>query len=351
MHEKSGAKGQQLLKSLLYAISVLYGAVQVVRRDCYRLGWFKSFKLPCTVISVGNLAVGGTGKTPMTGYLARALQDMEKKVAVIKRGYKGRGGNAPLVVSDGQRILIDAEQSGDEAQMLARQLTGIPVLIGADRYQTGLIAINRFQPDVIILDDGFQHIRLKRDVDLVLLDRAEPLGNGHIIPRGILREPVETLKLPDGIIYTRSSTPQNAGQGTRGFVPPQMLVFESSHQPYVHYPAHTRNFSLFQNARITAFSGIVRNEDFHQLMTEKGAELASVHQFPDHHPYSLGELERIAASAVETDSDFIVTTEKDFMRLAPDYDWPCDLIVVGVEIDFGRQDAAFRTFLKSWFDR
>ena len=351
MHEKDGAGEQGLLKSLLYAISVLYGGIQVVRRECYRRGWFKSFKLPCTVISVGNLAVGGTGKTPMTAYLAGTLQEKGQKIVVIKRGYKGMGGNAPLVVSDGQRILIDAEQSGDEAQMLARQLTGVPVLIGADRYQTGRVAINRFQPDVIILDDGFQHIRLQRDLDLVLLDRAGPIGSGHIIPRGILREPVEALRLPDGIILTRSSTPQNTGKGTHGFIPPRMPVFESSHQPYVHYPAHTRNFSLFQNARITAFSGIVRNEDFHRLMTENGAELASIHQFSDHHPYSLRELEHIAASAVETDSDFIVTTEKDFMRLDPDYDWPCDLIVVGVEIDFGEQDAAFRTFLKSCLDR
>ena len=125
IHEKDGAEGQALLKSLLHAISVLYGGIQVVRRECYRRGWLTSFKLPCKVISVGNLAVGGTGKTPMTAYLARALQDMEKNVAVIKRGYKGRGGNAPIVVSDGKRILIDAEQSGDEAQMLARQLTGV----------------------------------------------------------------------------------------------------------------------------------------------------------------------------------------------------------------------------------
>ena len=353
MHEKDGAEGQEALKLLLHGLSWLYGAVQVLRRECYRRNWFKSFKLPCKVVAVGNIAVGGTGKTPMTAYLARALLDMEQKVVVIKRGYKGRGGSAPIVVSDGRHILIDSERSGDEAQMLARQLKDVPVLIGADRYQTGVAAISRFQPDVIVLDDGFQHLRLQRDLDLVLLDSAAPLGNGHVLPRGLLREPVEVLKLAGGIVFTRSSTLNTVENKGLGIISRHMPVYSSSHRPYCYYrtrdqhSAPSRDFSRLQNARVTAFSGIVRNEDFHRVITEKGAELASAHVFPDHHPYTGNELKRIAESALDTGSDLLVTTEKDFMRLSPEFEWPLDLMVVGVEIDFGKQSESFRNFLQS----
>ena len=357
MYATDGDEGQAPLKLLLYGLSRLYGSFQTARRECYRRGWVKSHHLPCKVVSVGNLAVGGTGKTPMTAYLARAIQDMGQQVVVIKRGYKGRRGSAPGVVSDGRQILMDSLQSGDEAQMLARQLSTVPVMIGADRYRTGIDAVSRFQPDVIVLDDGFQHIRLQRDLDLVLLDCAAPLGNGHLLPRGLLRESVPALEAADAIIFTRATQASAADKCFSRHIPADLPVYKSSHKPYhcmqnrgENLPAGAEvrfhDFRRLQSARVTVFSGIARNDDFLRVVTEHGAELASTNTFPDHHPYTRYDLERIAESALETGSDLLVTTEKDFVRLPPEFEWPSDLLVVGVDIDFGEEDKAFREFLQ-----
>ena len=232
MYAPSREGEQGPLKMALYGISKIYGGAQVVRRECYRRGWRRSFRLPCKVVSVGNLAVGGTGKTPMTAYLARAFEQMGQRVVVISRGYKGGGGRTSRVVSDGHQVLMTAPQSGDEAQLLARQLKTIPVLIGKDRYQAGMDAVAQFQPDVIILDDGFQHLRLSRDLDLVLLDAAAPFGNGHLLPRGILREPVSALAAADGVVFTRAVPDQSANVEHLDFLHPEMAVFRSTHKPY-----------------------------------------------------------------------------------------------------------------------
>ena len=169
----------------------------------------------------------------------------------------------------------------------------------------------------------------------------------------LLREPAEVLKLADGIIFTRSSTTHTADNRGLEFIPFQMPVFNSTHRPYCYYLtrdqqlALSQDFSGLKNTCVTAFSGIVRNEDFHRVITDNGAELASVHAFPDHHPYTRNELKQIAVIAKENSSDLIVTTEKDFVRPPPEFDWPCDLLVVGVEIDFGEQRTEFRRFLQT----
>jgi tetraacyldisaccharide 4'-kinase len=360
MYGKDEEMGQGTLKCLLYGISVLYGRLQSVRRESYRRGWCTSVKLPCKVVSVGNIAVGGTGKTPMAAYLARTLQDMGKQVVVINRGYKGRGGSSPEVVSDGKQVLLDTLQSGDEAQMLARQLASIPVMTGDDRYRTGLAAIRRFNPDVIVLDDGFQHIRLQRDLDLVLLDRAAPLGNGHLLPRGTLREPADVLTFADAIIFTRA-TSESTAAAQACFVPPEKPVFETVHRPYLRDCVPNQRAGLMNigeyrcsydlsrllKARATAFSGIARNLDFLRVLLENGAELASIHTFGDHHRFSRNDLNRVSKAARRAGADILVTTEKDMMRLPTDFEWPLDLLVVGVEIDFGAADAAFREFLET----
>jgi len=300
----------------------------------------------------------------MSAYLARTLQDMGQQIVVINRGYKGRGGRSSQVVSDGQQVLLASLQSGDEAQMLARQLVSIPVMTGADRYRTGLAAIRRFKPDVIVLDDGFQHIQLQRDLDLVLLDRAAPLGNGHLLPRGTLREPVDVLKEADGFVLTRSNRGPATLHNYSDIVPPEKPLFQSSHRPHrflkkcgapqkVLGPgvgARTSDFGCLKGARVSAFSGIASNEDFQRVVFENGAELVDAHSFCDHHRYTLNELERIAAAAKRVEADFLITTEKDFVRLPGTFDWPLDLMVVGVEIDLGEQEASFREFLQDRLD-
>ena len=195
------------LNLLLTLLSKAYGAGVRLRRDGYALGFLKSRKLPCTVISIGNLTTGGTGKTPMAIYVAERVRRLGYRVAVISRGYKGASEKSGGIVSDGNTILMDPNTAGDEPFLLAASLKGIPVLVGHDRYQSGMHAINRFQTEVVILDDAFQHLALFRDLNLLLLDSSIPFGNGHLLPRGTLREPASTLRFSDALIMTRSPQP------------------------------------------------------------------------------------------------------------------------------------------------
>jgi tetraacyldisaccharide 4'-kinase len=224
-----------------------------------------------------------------------------------------------------------------------------------------MTAVGRFQPDVIILDDGFQHLGLYRDLDLVLLDDAAPLGNGHLLPRGILREAAATLGAADGIVFTRCAPLPSSRRAHTDLAPAKMPVFRSMHKPFYHImqsgrlthrpaasgPMISYDLSKLKGARMADFSGIARNDDFQRVLVENSANLVALRAFGDHHPYAAADLRRIAAEALRCDADVLVTTEKDYMRLPSTFDWPLDLIVMGVEIDFGDQESAFREFLKT----
>src|SRR3989338_4045779 len=182
-----------LLYLPLYSSSILYGICIKLRYFLYHTGIFKTKRLTCKVISIGNITVGGSGKTPMAIYLAKKLKEKGRKVIILSRGYKGKVKGIG-VVSDGGNILLDPEDAGDEPYLMAAKLKNIPVIVGKDRYKAGLYAIEKFNPDVIILDDGFQHIRLARDIDFLLIDLRKGFGNGHLFPLGMLREPLSGLK-------------------------------------------------------------------------------------------------------------------------------------------------------------
>ena len=189
-------------------LSTLYGLGAWGRRRLYDRGWRQPKRLPAPVLSLGNLVVGGVGKTPLTAFLAGRFQAAGCRVVILSRGY---GGEAPgiNVVSDGRRIFLQPPQAGDEAYLLAQKLPGIPVVTGIDRYQAGLHAWEAFRPDLFLLDDGFQHFQLDRDLDVVLLDAARPFGNGRLLPRGPLREPVSTLHRPLVLVLTRYEPDQH----------------------------------------------------------------------------------------------------------------------------------------------
>jgi tetraacyldisaccharide 4'-kinase len=193
--EKADSPG--LLALLLYGVSTVYGAAQKIRATGHRHNLLQSKSLPCRVIAIGNITAGGTGKTPMTIYLARELQQSGKRVAVVSRGYKGAAEKGGGIVSDGQNVLMDAGRAGDEPLLIASRLKGIPVVVGKNRYEAGMLAIREFQPEIIVLDDAYQHLKLKRDINLVLLDHDRPFGNSHLLPRGILREPPDALARAD----------------------------------------------------------------------------------------------------------------------------------------------------------
>ena len=194
----------------LRLLSLVYGLLQGVHFGLYRIGVLKPSKLPVRVVSVGNLTVGGTGKTPMTALVAAYLRDRGCGPAVLSRGY-GRTKGAPVnVVSDGASILLGPEQAGDEAHLLARSLPGVPVLTGPDRRRLGRHAIEKFGSRVLVLDDGFQHYKLARDLDLVLLDAQKPWGNGWLLPAGPLREPRRRAGRAHAFVLTRSDVPDVA---------------------------------------------------------------------------------------------------------------------------------------------
>ena len=341
------------LVSLLSAASALYGTAQKLRAGCYRQNLLQSKKLPCSVISVGNLTVGGTGKTPMTIYLAGKLQQAGARVAVISRGYKGSAESSGGVVSDGKHLLLNSEQAGDEPFLIASRLKNLPVIVGKNRFEAGLLAVEKFHPDVIVLDDGFQHLRLKRDLDLVLLDCTRPFGNSHLLPRGKLREPVEALTRASACILTRAQSGADeavsVSLGKIKALVPQIPIFTSFHDPYFYaiksgaqIPLHeianflsSHELEEIKQQKVFAFSGIARNDDFRRTVEKNGFNIRGFCEFSDHHRYSRNDRARIVRTAQEAGADCLITTEKDHARIAHQNPLSMDMVVVGVKITFG----------------
>lgn len=312
--------GQQLGRGVLTLAALGYGAAIAVRNAGHALGLLPAHRLPCPVVCVGNLTVGGTGKTPMVIMVARRVVAAGRKVCILLRGY-GRAGTTVEVVSDGRDLLLDWQQAGDEAILLGRLLPGVPIVVGGDRAEAGKVALRRFGPDTILLDDGFQHRQLHRDLDLVMVDATDPFGGGRLLPRGRLREPVVALRRAHAIILSRTDqAPGLAGLRRRleQIVPgaPQILTR--------HRPAGLANLAAgedrplesLRNRRVLAVSGIANPAGFHRTLTDQGAVLASTLAFPDHHPYGPADLARVQAAAREAGAEAIVTTEKDAVRMA-----------------------------------
>jgi tetraacyldisaccharide 4'-kinase len=362
MDEDLGAKLSPM-SLMMRVLSTGYEAAVKLLDLGYGRGFLPSKKLHCPVVSIGNLCVGGTGKTPMTIYIAKTFREMGQRVCILSRGYRGNAENAGGIVSDGHRVLLEARGAGDEALMMAKILSDVPVLVGKNRVQSGLQAIAEFHPDVILLDDGFQHRRLFRDIDIVLLDERRPFGNGRLIPAGRLREPPASLIRADAVVFTRSR--DNSGQfaGARDvntiLDSLRIPVFHAQHKPFLaertqhgirhgnarYYAGGTERLAFLQGKTVFAFSGIARNDDFIATLKTSGARISGTAFFPDHHWYSKKELHRIAASAKGSGADFIVTTQKDDVRVDISINWPADYIVIGVELTLGEDETAFRNFL------
>ncbi len=354
---------------LLFTFSIFYGGLVKFRSKAYDRGIIKSKKLPCKVISIGNITVGGTGKTPMTIYVAKLVQRLGFVVAVISRGYKGELEKTGGIVSDGKTVLMGPETAGDEPFMLAGRLKNIPVIVGKDRFEAGMHAVKNFNPDVIVLDDAFQHLKLKRDINLVLLDAKRPFGISHLLPRGTLREPSSSLLRGDAFILTRSgcapeSKVEKTLPGLKEFIQSRP-VFKTSHAPYA-YIVKKRNIVPFENIsrnyflydfeflkdrRVFAFAGIARNDDFLHTVKSFKCDITNFLEFEDHHRYSDNELNSMFSLAEKANVEFLITTEKDYARIARRVKWPVDLLVVGVEISFGNDDKVFNNFIKERLNR
>lgn len=328
----------------LVGISYLYGMGVRFRIWLYKKGIFKQKTLPCFVISVGNIVVGGAGKTPMAIYVANVLKGMGKQSVVISRGYKGKYKTDAVIVSDGDRIFSNAETSGDEPVMMA-QRRAFPVVVGKDRFKAGMKAIDAFSPDVIILDDGFQHLKLKRDLDLLLLDYLSPLGNNRFLPAGRLREtPQISAQRADALIFTRSPEKSENSGGIKDIQRhfPGCPWFKTFHEPFV-FKQIVHGAGLkdgitdvadLKGKKALLFSGLAKNSSFNRSMTESGVNVLDHLEFKDHYRYKDADVLMINTSAKRVGADVILTTEKDWAKLGPCIKWALDLIVIGIQIEF-----------------
>lgn len=328
LHGKRG-----MLHSALFFLPLFYRAAVSLRLSLYRQGLMKSRRLPGKIVSIGNVTAGGTGKTPAVIMIAERARAWGRRVCVLTRGYGGRRrGAMPLVVSDTKGLLAGPEEAGDEAFLMARRLQGVPVMASPDRVRAGLEASRRWGCDLFILDDGFQHMALARDADIVLLDSERPFGNGLLLPLGPLREPVGSLKRADAVIITRAGGGMPASLGTLSLG--NKPVFTAEHVPRrIVMPAGGKGLPLeyARGRKVLGFAGIGNPSSFKLTLDAMGAKVLAFEAFPDHHPYGPSDVRHLVSLGLERGAELALTTEKDFVRLGawnPPFEWGY------VEVDF-----------------
>ena len=302
----------------LYLISLLYRFLLRFRHVLYKNGDLKSYTLPSRVISVGNITLGGTGKTPTVIYLAQLLKEQGMKTAVLSRGYKGKSSEKVAVVSDGKQILLNVLDAGDEPFLLSKALPGVPVIIGRDRVLTGRYVTEHFSSEIVILDDGFQHLKLKRDVDILLIDLGYGFGNGHLLPRGILREPLIHMNRANIFLLTKrtGSKDDKAVEKKITSIKPDAKIF------YAHYEIRCLktlqekkeiDLDYLKGKKVLALSAIANPHYFSYLLKQLDISVVSEWALPDHHYYTYKDARKLSEHLKSV--DFIITTAKDSTKM------------------------------------
>ena len=354
-----------VFRLLLWFLSGIYRVIVQAR-----LKWFESrmgsvHALGCLVISVGNLTVGGTGKTPVVELFARELTRRGRKVAVLSRGYKSQPApfpqtlvdrfrpierrHPPRVVSDGRSLLLDSEMAGDEPFMLASNLKDVLVLVDKDRVKSGLHAIRKFGCDTLLLDDGLQFLRLKERIDIILVDRESPFANRYLLPRGLLREPPEQLRRANIIFITKCDGRDLSELKAE-------LRRYNGHAEFVeccHKPLHleevftheVKPLSFLKDLRVGSIYGIARPESFEEGLKKLGVELIYSRHFADHHRFSENEIARMFERSKARGARAVITTEKDSVRFPRLGKRPLPVYFLRVEIEIMRGHDAFQRCL------
>jgi tetraacyldisaccharide 4'-kinase len=315
LYQRDKTLGTKILLSPLYLLSLPYGWIVRLRVWLYATGLMKARRLSCPVISVGNIAVGGTGKTPLVMTLAKGLMDRKIPVAVLSRGYKKEKDSSPLV-SDGKTVFLSPRESGDEPFLMAEVLKGVPVLVGKDRFANGQVALQRFGIRGLLLDDGYQHLRLLRDLNILLIDSQTGFGDGHLLPRGILREPLSHLRRAQIFLLTKVES-RDACQGLEKKlleIHPLSQVFHSHYEPLdlVGPAGEQEELHSFKGKKVLALSGIANPDYFSSLLKKSGMEIVREAIYPDHYRYTENDLASIEENRKGT--DWVVTTEKDMLK-------------------------------------
>jgi tetraacyldisaccharide 4'-kinase len=333
LEERQG-KRATIVRGLLYAFSRLFEVAIKVRQFLYNVRILRDSTLGVQVIAIGNLTVGGTGKTPVVEKFARELRDQGRNVAILSRGYRSKptplhqrlltklflrdDTTPPRVVSDGKSLLLDSEMAGDEPYMLASNLKDVVVLVDKDRVKSGRYAIEKFGCDTLLLDDGFQYWKLRgRRQDVVLIDRQQPFGNERLLPRGTLREPPSHLARASVIFITKSDGSTEELRKRIAEHNPTAGIIECIHHPlYLEdvFTGQRVGLEFLKGLRVASFSGIAQPESFEKSLVNLGADLVYAKRFVDHHRFTQQEVLNAINRSKKRQAETIVTTQKDAVR-------------------------------------
>jgi tetraacyldisaccharide 4'-kinase len=310
---------RRIVLAPLWLTSWIFATIAVTRRASYRIGIVRRAKVPSRVISVGNLVVGGAGKTPVVVYLAHKLVERGVKVAVLSRGYGGKAGPGPCLVSRGGGPLVDSNIAGDEPVMIARSCPGVGVVVAKRRDVAARYAIKELSAQALLLDDGFQHLRLARDLDVVVVDSERVFGNGRTLPYGPLREPAWALRNAHVVWLSRydDASPRAEAVAERARRRGQRVVRSAYRVTEVIdllTGGHMGKNAL-KGAKVHMLAAIARPESFRIQLKRSGAILTGESVFPDHHPFRPEELAQVEANARKQKADVVVTTEKDAAKI------------------------------------
>lgn len=361
IHNRRGLRAS-VLRTIFWFLSGIYSTVVRLRLYLYRERYIHDHHLGVPVVSIGNITVGGTGKTPVAELLAKSLRDRGRKVAILSRGYKSKRQRKvplswriaaklglarkprelpPRVVSDGERVLLDSYTAGDEPFMLANNCKDVPVVVDRNRIKAGAHAIRKFGADVLLLDDGLQYLKLKHRHDIVLVDKTAPFGTGYMLPRGTLREPPSSLRRASYIFLTKSDGDSDELiQQIRKYNRVAEII-ECRHRP-VHYEnIHTGErlpLDAMRGKYVGALSGIAVPESFENGLRKLGAKVHWTARFTDHHRFQEKEITQFIDRCVKADAHAILTTEKDFVRFPkiPEGEVPIYFLRVEIEIVKGK---------------
>lgn len=344
-----------ILLGILRMFSYLYEFGVCCKLDFYKSGILKQKKLDCCVISIGNITVGGTGKTPTAQKVAVIIKNMGYRVVILNRGYRSHWDQEMGVVSDGKKIFMTAYEAGDEAYLMAKTLPGVPVIIGKNRALTGQFAVDKMNAEVIIMDDGYQHWHLHRDLDVVLVDTFNMFGNGCLLPRGTLREPLTHLDRAGLFLLTKTDqSSQFSRQELRATLNKyngQAPIIESIHNPknfveiadwYKGIHENAKELSELQGKKVMVFSAIGNPSSFEQTLACIGIEIVEAIRYPDHHDYGMLEMQYISERAISKEVVAMVTTGKDAVKIPTEFiyfnrEMPLYILNMDIKITEGRE--------------
>lgn len=334
-----------MIKTVIFSpFSWLYDSITKIRHALYRKGVLESFDLGVKTISVGNITVGGTGKTPLVAYIAKLLIEKGETVCILTRGYGRNDSKERVLVSDGRKIRADSRSAGDEPFELANKLSGKAIIIAdARRAEAGKWAREKFGVTTFILDDGFQHLQVKRNLDIVLLDATNPFGNGNLLPSGTLREPLESLKRANVVVITRANLVEDVSQIKEKVlqINPDCQIFISKNQfgrfiklKEFFLPNPKKPQAAIHNLKSLAFCGLGNPDSFFAQLRREKFNLAHCRTFPDHHIYRQREIQRLERDAINKGADILLTTAKDAVKLTHlRFNLPCFVIENGLTFE------------------